>query len=62
MTSAVTERLTEVIWTLPIAIALVILVIDLFLQDWRATLIPLLALPVSLVGTLSSLRCSGFHQ
>ena len=37
--------------TLVIAIVLVILVVYLFLQDWRATLIPLLAVPVSLVGT-----------
>jgi len=42
----------EIIETLLIAIVLVILVVFLFLQDWRATLIPLLAVPVSLVEPL----------
>src|SRR3989449_5369861 len=50
-TSAVTEGMKEIIVTLLIAIVLVILVVYLFLQDWRATLIPMLAVPVSLVGT-----------
>src|SRR6267142_1025207 len=52
-TTAVTEGMKEIIQTLLIAIALVILVVYLFLQDWRATLIPLLAVPVSLVGTFA---------
>ena len=43
-----------------IAILLVILVIYLFLQDWRATLIPLLAVPVSLVGTFVFFPLFGF--
>src|ERR1700678_202829 len=50
-TTAVTEGMKEIVQTLLIAIALVIAVVYLFLQDWRATLIPLLAVPVSLVGT-----------
>src|SRR5712664_3659029 len=50
-TAPVTEGMKEILWTLVIAIVLVILVVYLFLQDWRATLIPLLAVPVSLVGT-----------
>ncbi len=50
-TLPVTEGMKEIIETLLIAIVLVILVVYLFLQDWRATLIPLLAVPVSLVGT-----------
>src|SRR5712672_1075312 len=50
-TRSVTEGMKEIIETLLIAIVLVILVVYLFLQDWRATLIPLLAVPVSLVGT-----------
>src|ERR1700752_217875 len=50
-TSAVTEGMKEIVETLFIAIVLVILVVFLFLQDWRATLIPFLALAVSLVGT-----------
>jgi len=43
------RRHEEVVETLVIAILLVILVVYLFLQDWRATLIPMLAVPVSLV-------------
>ena len=46
--------------TLLIAIVLVILVVYLFLQDWRATLIPLLAVPVSLVGTFVLFPLFGF--
>ena len=41
----------EIVITLVIAFVLVILVVYLFLQDWRATVIPMLAVPVSLVGT-----------
>src|SRR5579862_8548946 len=59
-TSAVTEGMKEIIVTLLIAIALVILVIYIFLQDWRATLIPLLAVPVSLVGTFVFFPLFGF--
>src|SRR5579875_2885072 len=59
-TSAVTEGMKEIIKTLLIAIALVILVVYLFLQDWRATLIPLLAVPVSLVGTFVFFPLFGF--
>ncbi|MGB7465873.1 MAG: efflux RND transporter permease subunit [Candidatus Acidiferrum sp.] len=59
-TAAVTEGMKEVIVTLVIAIVLVILVIYLFLQDWRATLIPLLAVPVSLVGTFVFFPLFGF--
>src|SRR5712664_506540 len=59
-TLAVTEGIKEIIETLLIAIALVILVVYLFLQDWRATLIPLLAVPVSLVGTFALFPLFGF--
>jgi HAE1 family hydrophobic/amphiphilic exporter-1 len=59
-TAAVTEGMKEVIVTLVIAIVLVVLVIYLFLQDWRATLIPLLAVPVSLVGTFVFFPLFGF--
>jgi len=59
-TSAVTEGMKEIIETLLIAIVLVILVVFLFLQDWRATLIPLLAVPVSLVGTFVFFPLFGF--
>src|SRR5580693_2491750 len=59
-TLAVTEGMKEIIETLLIAIVLVILVVFLFLQDWRATLIPLLAVPVSLVGTFILFPLFGF--
>ena len=59
-TAAVTEGMREIAQTLLIAIVLVILVVYLFLQDWRATLIPLLAVPVSLVGTFVFFPLFGF--
>src|SRR5271163_1884890 len=59
-TLPVTEGMKEILETLVIAIVLVILVVYLFLQDWRATLIPLLAVPVSLVGTFVFFPLFGF--
>jgi HAE1 family hydrophobic/amphiphilic exporter-1 len=59
-TRAVTEGIREIVVTLLIAIVLVILVVYLFLQGWRATLIPLLAVPVSLVGTFALFPLFGF--
>jgi HAE1 family hydrophobic/amphiphilic exporter-1 len=59
-TAAVTEGMREIIVTLLIAIVLVLLVVYLFLQDWRATLIPMLAVPVSLVGTFILFPLFGF--
>jgi HAE1 family hydrophobic/amphiphilic exporter-1 len=59
-TLSVTEGMKEIIWTLVIAIVLVIFVVYLFLQDWRATLIPMLAVPVSLVGTFVIFPLFGF--
>jgi HAE1 family hydrophobic/amphiphilic exporter-1 len=59
-TAPVTEGLKEIVWTLLIAIVLVILVVYLFLQDWRATMIPLLAVPVSLIGTFIFFPLLGF--
>ena len=50
----------EIVETLVIAIVLVILVVYLFLQGWRATLIPLLAVPVSLIGTFVFFPLFGF--
>lgn len=50
-TSVVQISIEEVIYTLLEALALVVLVVFLFLQNWRATLIPVLAIPVSLIGT-----------
>ena len=50
----------EIVETLVIAILLVILVVYIFLQGWRATLIPLLAVPVSLIGTFMFFPVFGF--
>jgi HAE1 family hydrophobic/amphiphilic exporter-1 len=59
-TRSVTEGMKEIVVTLLIALALVILVVFIFLQSWRATLIPLLAVPVSLVGTFVFFPLFGF--
>ena len=59
-TMPVTEGMKEIAETLVIAIFLVILVVYLFLQDWRATLIPMLAVPVSLIGTFALFPLFGF--
>jgi HAE1 family hydrophobic/amphiphilic exporter-1 len=59
-TRAVNEGMKEIVETLVIAIVLVVLVVYLFLQSWRATLIPLLAVPVSLVGTFLFFPLFGF--
>ena len=59
-TRSVTEGMKDIIVTLLIAIALVTLVVYLFLQGWRATLIPLLAVPVSLIGTFVFFPAFGF--
>jgi len=59
-TLAVTEGLKEIQHTLLEAILLVILVVYIFLQGWRATLIPLLAVPVSLVATFVVFPFMGF--
>ena len=50
----------EVVKTLGEAMVLVILVVYLFLQSWRATLIPLIAVPISLIGTFAGLWLFGF--
>jgi HAE1 family hydrophobic/amphiphilic exporter-1 len=59
-TRAVTEGMKEIVVTLLIALALVILVVYIFLQGLRATLIPLLAVPVSLIGTFVFFPLFGF--
>src|SRR5215469_6436352 len=59
-TLAVTEGLKEIQHTLFEAIVLVILVVYIFLQGWRTTVIPLLAVPVSLVGTFVVFPMLGF--
>jgi HAE1 family hydrophobic/amphiphilic exporter-1 len=59
-TLAVTEGMREIVKTLFEALALVVLVVFIFLQGWRATLIPLCAVPVSLVGTFVLFPLFGF--
>jgi HAE1 family hydrophobic/amphiphilic exporter-1 len=59
-TRAVTAGMHEIIMTLIEALALVILVVFVFLQSWRATLIPLCAVPVSLIGTFMLFPLFGF--
>jgi hydrophobic/amphiphilic exporter-1 (mainly G- bacteria), HAE1 family len=59
-TRAVTEGIKEIVETLLIAIVLVIIVVYVFLQGWRATLIPLMAVPVSLVGAFVLFPLFGF--
>ncbi len=59
-TLPVTEGIVEIQHTLVEALVLVILVVYLFLQGWRATLIPLLAVPVSLIGTFALFPLLGF--
>lgn len=59
-TLAITEGMREIVQTLLEAILLVIIVVFLFLQNWRATLIPLLAVPVSLIGTFILFPLLGF--
>jgi HAE1 family hydrophobic/amphiphilic exporter-1 len=59
-TLSVTQGIKEIVETLLIALVLVIIVVFLFLQGWRSTLIPLLAVPVSLVGTFVFFPLFGF--
>ena len=58
--SVVRTSINEVVHTLLEALALVVFVVFLFLQNWRATLIPLLAIPVSLIGTFTFFIPFGF--
>ncbi|HEY9828769.1 MAG TPA: efflux RND transporter permease subunit [Stenomitos sp.] len=59
-TRFITESRKEVIKTLYEAVGLVVLTIFIFLQDWRATLIPAITIPVSLVGTFAVMKIFGF--
>jgi hydrophobe/amphiphile efflux-1 (HAE1) family protein len=59
-TPFVTESLKEVVITLFEAFALVVFVVFIFLQSWRATLIPLLVVPISLIGTFAAFTALGF--
>ncbi len=59
-TLAITAGIDEIIETLFIALALVILVVFIFIQDWRAALIPTIAIPVSLIGAFIVFPLIGF--
>ena len=59
-TKAVTAGIKEIVQALVIAIVLVIIVVYIFLQGWRATLIPMVAVPVALVGTFLFFPVFGF--
>ena len=59
-TTVVSESIREVVTTLMIAIGLVVLVMFLFLQNWRTTLIPAITIPVSLIGTFAFVKLFGF--
>jgi HAE1 family hydrophobic/amphiphilic exporter-1 len=59
-TSVVSESIREVVTTLLEAIGLVVLVMFLFLQNWRTTLIPAMTIPVSLIGTFAFVKLFGF--
>lgn len=61
-TKFIEASIDEVVETLFIAVLLVILVTYIFLQDWRATLIPTLAIPVSLIGTFAVLLALGYSM
>jgi HAE1 family hydrophobic/amphiphilic exporter-1 len=59
-TLVIGESVHEVITTIGEAIIIVIIVIFLFLQDWRATIIPAVTIPVSLIGTFAFIKIFGF--
>jgi HAE1 family hydrophobic/amphiphilic exporter-1 len=59
-TTVIGESIRDVLQTLAEAIILVIIVIYIFLQDWRSTLIPAITIPVSLVGTFIFVKALGF--
>ncbi len=59
-TKSISAGIREIFETLIIALVLVILIIFIFLQDWRATLIPLIAIPVSIIGTFMVFPLLGF--
>jgi HAE1 family hydrophobic/amphiphilic exporter-1 len=59
-TTVVGDSIREVLQTLGIAVVIVIAVIFLFLLDWRATIIPAVTIPVSLIGTFAFIKVFGF--
>jgi HAE1 family hydrophobic/amphiphilic exporter-1 len=59
-TTVVSDSIKEVVSTIFEAVVIVIVVIFLFLQDWRATIIPAVTIPVSLIGTFAFIKIFGF--
>ena len=59
-TDFVEQSLVKVVWTLAQAVGLVVLVIFVFLQDWRTTVIPAITIPISLIGTFVFIKLFGF--
>jgi HAE1 family hydrophobic/amphiphilic exporter-1 len=59
-TTVISDSIKEVETTIAEAVAIVIIVIFLFLQDWRATIIPAVTIPVSLIGTFAFIKIFGF--
>ena len=59
-TDFITASINEVVKTFVEALALVILIIFLFLQSWRATIIPLIAVPISIIGAFAGMYALGF--
>jgi HAE1 family hydrophobic/amphiphilic exporter-1 len=59
-TQIVSESIKDTIWTLAVAILLVVVVMFVFLPDWRTTLIPAVAIPVSLIGTFVFVKLLDF--
>src|SRR5690606_32133465 len=59
-TDFISASMTEVVHTLLEAVVLVLIVVFMFLQSWRATLIPLLAVPIAIVGTFAGMLLLGF--
>jgi HAE1 family hydrophobic/amphiphilic exporter-1 len=59
-TDYVVETINEIVFTLFFTFLLVVMVIFIFLQDWRATLIPTAAIPVSIIGTFAALLAMGY--
>lgn len=60
MTDFITASIDEVVVTLIEAVLLVILITYLFLQDWRSTMVPTIAIPVSLIGTFAVMAVIGY--
>ena len=59
-TEFIAELVSEVIQTIYEAVALVVIVVILFLQTWRAAIIPIVAIPVSLIGTFAAMAALGY--